>query len=287
MSAEYQTNLLKCEICGNYYKSITNTHLRDKHNITTERYKELYPNSIMIAESHRKKLQIWAKSEANRIHLMNVQEIAVNDPKRKPNLLKVIKSDTYRQKMSNIAKEYVHSHKDKYVCMFASVKGKNHIHYGKSNWQRWFEKYGEEIANEKLDDWKHKNKMPKGSRDTKIELYTKFILNKYNIHYLHQYSIGSFYVDFYIPLYNLVIEVDGDYWHANPIRYNSSDIIKYPGNRIVIAEDIWNADMQRQLNIEKLGYSVVRIFGSELTEDVILSHINKFDKDIVRTYGKP
>ena len=41
------------------------------------------------------------------------------------------------------------------------------------------------------------------------------------IKYIHSYyieSIGKIY-DFYLPDYNIIIEVDGDFWHCNPIKH--------------------------------------------------------------------
>jgi very-short-patch-repair endonuclease len=287
MSAEYQTNLLRCEVCGKYYKSITNSHLRDKHNITTIEYKALYPNSDMIADSHKRKLSDWVNSDENKQHIRNLQKNVINNPKRLHNLIKTIKSDGYRVKMSNVMSEYVRNNPEKCSTMLTSPKGVNHIHYKKSNWQRWCDKYGEDIANIKLEEWKIKNRLPGGSRDTKIEKFIKMVLDKCNIHYIPQYSICEFYVDVYIPKYNLIIEADGDYWHANPKKYKADDIIKYPGNRIVTAHEIWDADIKRQSKIESFGYNVIRIFESDVNESYVLNCVNKFDKDIVRTYGKP
>ena len=41
--------MIKCEICGEEFKCITHKHLKH-HEITVERYKELFPNSSIISE---------------------------------------------------------------------------------------------------------------------------------------------------------------------------------------------------------------------------------------------
>lgn len=287
MSAEYQNNkLIKCEVCGLMYKSITNTHLKNKHNLTTTEYKRLFPDTLMISAEHLAKLGEWVYSDKNKKHWLNQQRIQSNSEKRKTSVRLATQCDEYKQKQSEVMKKYVGEHPES--IMWQSIKGSDHHHYKKSNWQRWSDKYGEDIADEKLTDWKRKNKIPNGSRNTKIELKVNDILNKNNIEYVHQYDkISSFYVDFYLPMFNLVLEVDGDYWHANPKRYRMDELIKYPGNRIVTAESVWNRDKIRADKIRECGYNVVRIFGSDITENNVLNLINNFDKDIVRTHGKP
>lgn len=45
------------------------------------------------------------------------------------------------------------------------------------------------------------------------------LLDGMNIEYIREKSFEFFAVDNYIPFYNLVIEVQGDYWHTNPTRF--------------------------------------------------------------------
>jgi very-short-patch-repair endonuclease len=61
------------------------------------------------------------------------------------------------------------------------------------------------------------------TKRSKLEYYFEGILAALNIKYTHSYyveSIGKIY-DFHIPEYNILIEVDGDFWHCNPKEYNS------------------------------------------------------------------
>jgi len=61
-------------------------------------------------------------------------------------------------------------------------------------------------------------------KNTSIELKIKELLSKLSIEFIQQYSIDRYFVDFYIPNKNLVIECLGDYWHANPIKYPNKDM---------------------------------------------------------------
>jgi len=56
------------------------------------------------------------------------------------------------------------------------------------------------------------------------------------------------FVDFYLPELNLVVEVDGDYWH-NLERQKKRD--EYRNNKL-----------------KELGYKVIRIWGSEILKDI-------------------
>lgn len=51
-----------------------------------------------------------------------------------------------------------------------------------------------------------------------LEYFFEGILLSMNIKYIHSYyieNIGKIY-DFYLPKYNILIEIDGDFWHCNP-----------------------------------------------------------------------
>lgn len=41
---------VKCLECGELFSKISNTHLMNKHNMTTEQYKRKYPDAIIISE---------------------------------------------------------------------------------------------------------------------------------------------------------------------------------------------------------------------------------------------
>jgi very-short-patch-repair endonuclease len=47
-----------------------------------------------------------------------------------------------------------------------------------------------------------------------------------NVEYEPQHRIGRFTVDFFVPALSLAIEVQGDYWHANPKLYDDASLNK-------------------------------------------------------------
>ena len=45
--------MVTCQICGNSFNKITNSHLRDKHGITPSDYQNQFPNASMMTEELR------------------------------------------------------------------------------------------------------------------------------------------------------------------------------------------------------------------------------------------
>lgn len=59
--------------------------------------------------------------------------------------------------------------------------------------------------------------------ETYIEKIIRTVLDRMNISYIAQHPMGYYVVDFYLPNFNLVIEINGDYWHWNPEVYGGGN----------------------------------------------------------------
>ncbi len=59
---------------------------------------------------------------------------------------------------------------------------------------------------------------------------------------------------------NVIIEVQGDMWHANPKRYKATDVIMGK----LIAKDLWDKDARKKKVAEDNGYSIVYIWEYEI-----------------------
>ncbi len=57
----------------------------------------------------------------------------------------------------------------------------------------------------------------------------------------------------------IIIEIFGNYWHANPKMYESTDEFNF--NLLLTASEIWDNDKPRVSNLEDLGYNVIVIWG--------------------------
>ena len=61
---------------------------------------------------------------------------------------------------------------------------------------------------------------------------------------------------------NKIIEVFGDYVHANPEKYDPDDIIKLPGNSYK-AKEKWEHDGKKIDWLEEQGYEVIILWSSD------------------------
>ena len=71
--------------------------------------------------------------------------------------------------------------------------------------------------------------------NTKPQQIINSVLNEMNISYVNEKGFKYYAVDNYLGDFNLIIEVMGDFWHCNPIKYSSSN--KYDIHKKRISKD--------------------------------------------------
>lgn len=74
--------------------------------------------------------------------------------------------------------------------------------------------------------------------------------------------IGKRLVDELCASKKIVIEINGDYIHANPKKYSADDIIRIPGDSYTAAEK-WERDAKKKAYLESKGYCVFVIWESD------------------------
>ena len=196
--------------------------------------------------------------------------------KRKNRVIKATTCKEYKKRQSELMTKVYEENPEKYVL---SRKREPTSWMKKSNYERWLILYGKEVADKKIESWSSKNKIPCSSKDTKPEKVFALMLDKNNIFYEKQKSVKKYKCDFYIPEYNLIVEIDGDYWHANPKKYSASDLI---GPAKKTAREIWESDKTKTSDLVNEGYKVLRYWASDLKN---ISH-EKIFEDIVHTSMK-
>ena len=93
--------------------------------------------------------------------------------------------------------------------------------------------------------------------ETTPEKIMREFLDKVGAEYKQEYKIGKYWADFYLPKYNMVIEVDGDYWHSLP--------------------DVKEKDTRKDKYLKSKGINVMHIKECELkTSDVIIQRWENF-----------
>ena len=75
-----------------------------------------------------------------------------------------------------------------------------------------------------------------------------------------QYKIGKYIVDGYNPSTNTIYEFNGDFWHGNPNKYNSSDI--NPQTKCSFG-DLYRKTLNKEKALLKRGYNVISIWESD------------------------
>jgi very-short-patch-repair endonuclease len=149
----------------------------------------------------------------------------------------------------------------------------------KSNFERWEILYGLEEANRRLEDWTKRNVLPSSSRNTKPEILFMNILDNLCLSFTTQKRVGKYICDFYLPDYNLIVEIDGNYWHANPEIYKSTDII---GPKRFSAQKIWEKDNNKSAYILNKNFNLLRYWENDIKN---ISYEKVFE-DIVQTSKK-
>ena len=94
------------------------------------------------------------------------------------------------------------------------------------------------------------------------------ILRDEKVEFIDEYKIFPYYVDMFCVKEKKVIEVYGDFWHANPLKYKKDDILNFPKGEKVLVEDKWNKDIERINHIKLQGYDVLVVWEHDINSDI-------------------
>jgi very-short-patch-repair endonuclease/uncharacterized protein YlzI (FlbEa/FlbD family) len=137
---------------------------------------------------------------------------------------------------------------------------------------KYFERtYGENAIEKYVEYWNN-IKNPYYSKIS-IELFNLLIfemrLEEYKMYYgEYEYGIYDkktsqyFKYDFTIPELKLIIEFNGDSWHANPSIYSKDDK-PHPINKEVTSRELWKYDEVKKKAAEANGFTVLYVWENE------------------------
>ena len=63
---------------------------------------------------------------------------------------------------------------------------------------------------------------------------------------------------------NILLEIQGDFWHANPKFYKESYELSFPGNIKIKAKDLWEKDYRKKVLAESRGYTLLYIWENDI-----------------------
>ena len=105
-----------------------------------------------------------------------------------------------------------------------------------------------------------RSKKGKTKQGTTIEHKVATILESMHIPYEQQVTIDKYTVDFLVDK-KYIVECYGDFWHCNPHQYTSS---YFNRGKKKTAEEIWERDMERKVQFEKMGYKFLCLWENEI-----------------------
>ena len=135
-----------------------------------------------------------------------------------------------------------------------------HLHAGGKAW------YAALSAEDKLTFNAKKSNNRTHIYVSKIEFIIREALTALGISFTPQKFVSNRNFDILLTETNILIEVQGDYWHANPILYNPDDIVNY-GKRKITAEDRWAEDVKKAKIADNYGYIVIMIWEYDIKKN--------------------
>lgn len=100
-----------------------------------------------------------------------------------------------------------------------------------------------------------------------VELGIDFVANKHLWHYNYDMVFG-----------NIIIEVQGDMWHAWPGKYKSTDLIMGK----LLAQDLWDKDAKKKRVANENGFRLIAIWEHDInsrTDTELVMFVDEIIKD--------
>ncbi len=289
-------NKLQCKLCEFSSRNLV-SHIKHKHNISPKEYKTKYNvNSLILYSAKSIKLMSESQKKYGNSDIGKLQKrkSAINGGS-------ILTIKYWIEKFNLSESEAIQKIKQLQIKNAENSKKKWNPKNSILKKEYWKARYGLSNTDAKLKiseiqrknsnkSSKYKGKKSSDERNNKIsnslkthikEIGTKKWIShfgKFNgsskiereffneLLYITKLELcANVYIDGYVVdvLYkNKVIEFYGDYWHGNPIKYSSGDMIKYPSSTKIV-NDIWNKDLKKIENLSKSGYDVLVIWEND------------------------
>lgn len=98
------------------------------------------------------------------------------------------------------------------------------------------------------------------STNTTPELKVQEILKSLGVSFKTQQEVNGKFFDIYIPAKNLLIEVDGEYWHGHNVTFS---------NKNKMQRRSFKNDLRKDGIATLYGYTIKRIWESEITIETV------------------
>lgn len=222
---------VSCKICGKKFKTIINSHLK-LHGIDRTEYLRMFPNARLHSKER----------------------------------LELLRNNASKGAKARYTKDWKNSEDRKRQQEIARIMGKKRAKACKEN---------PELAKKRADTMRRVREQTEkenpdiyrlaaiksvqsqiSSRSSKLEDKVANMLDELNIRYERQKEIAFYLVDFFLPDYHTVIEVQGDYWHGNPDIYTDNL------NKVQI-RNIKHFEKKRRI-IQNSGINVIELWENDI-----------------------
>jgi len=258
---EYELGFSLPEIKNKYgmsFKTITN--ILKINNIPIRSIKEA---------SNENRLNKYKETCIKNYGVDNVSKLSEIKKKKKNTFLinygvdNIFKSNEFKENLNNIMIE-------KYGMK--RITNPEKISNTRNNFSEQRKRYFSNMSDTEFEDYFNRTL----KTISRLELKVKKILDDNLIEYTQQKFVNRKSYDFRINNTKILIEVQGDYWHANPVKYKHNDLIKYPNKKLILANKIWEKDEIKRINAEKYGYNVIYLWESDVNQSIKNGTIDEF-----------
>lgn len=300
---------VQCKECGYCAKSLT-THVEKHHKLSKELYQNKH-NSPLYAEklaNEMAKINPWA-NHGGRLSPFSKKFIAYNnlDDAEKEKVIKDLatqsidtcnsnnnnrlKIDYYlsRGYSQDEAKQALKERQstfslEKCISKYGEIDGLIRFNERQVQWQATLNsKSDDEIA----DINRRKGTPTTGKRISAFNKNFEIVLKDLDISYESEFHIRRtddnkkhYFYDFKIG--NVIIELNGDFWHANPSKYSPSDEVQFRFSKTsvksILAEDIWQHDKLKCDTAINSGFDYIVIWEYDFinNKDAIIEKVLKY-----------
>lgn len=284
-----------CQVCFKHFKNLT-SHINAKHNLNKEQYLALFPGekivddelSEVFADRSRKLHEKLKRENFLAYHATRVKTCKkmrdikgkefrhTEETKKKMSLSHYGKS---RAPHTEETKEKLSQAKKGKPLILSDAAKKAKSEKQKLRWQERrenieeFSQYISRLSQQRKNYiLLHGNSVPKKGKKTSVEKRFEDFLKKRNIaDYIFQYFLHGKHYDFFIPSSNMLIEVDGEYWHRFPSAIKN-DIEKHViandlnFKMLRITEQCWKPELIFEENYSKIQEHNYAILNKRTTE---------------------
>lgn len=118
------------------------------------------------------------------------------------------------------------------------------------------------------------------NKTSKLHLKINGILDLKNKGFISEYKLYPYIYDEVNLEKKIIIEINGDYVHANPKIYDKDFIIKLPNTKYSSSEK-WEYDNIKRIHAEKTGFMYFVVWESDLKDDINLTKINEMLQELL------